>query len=1031
MKYSSFKTFVVRKPLSSIKEYSRATADSDISATCNAIKTFFANARNSEALFLASPDLYARFQEIKDKKEISLYVDVYASLYKYMARMTNRATPFGMLSGCGVGNISEGLNLQTSSYYRHLRFEMNYLFSLFKELSKNECLRDALKYYPNNSMYRVGEKTRYLERKFDKHSFSYFISEFENEEFTDDFFNYLSKGISFDEVQSFFLDLGFDRENVVAYITELVENEIIIDSFYPTTYGDLYEEKLLKALGEMDVNSIITLGDSKIEFSRFKQVFQLLVCELSLLSTSKKAPSVEDYKKIFTYLDEIGIQYSKNKILQCDLFYDDSDLSINTEILKKIRKCINIVAPLSQKNTRYSGRVEEFKKKFLELYEYEEIQLLKVLDSDYGIGYGDKDEVSQDNSSFHEIEKLLFKKVLEARDERKNEIQIEEKDVEKLEYRLDLVPSTFTIKCALFSDSSDEIFVNLEGMPGLSTATSMIGRFTHGSERINALAKEISKKEADLQGDEKIIAELHHITESRVGNILSRKDFRPFEIPFLAFSHDNKSQIIDLSDIYISLTTNNEIRLRSKKMNKEILPVYSHAHNYKTGSTQPVYQFLGDLQYQFHNQFFSFSWGRLSKYFSRLPRVKHENHILYPAMWLINQKFKMEALSLSYDSQLAYIREWRKREFVPQIIDIVEGDNKLPIDLENSLSIYIFLEMLKKPKDFFVEENLNYLFEPLAKDEEGNNCAHEMLVFYHKDHTGRTNDALSKIDISKYDIKRHFYPGSEWIYFKIYCGQKAAQRILLFIDKELNNTEYGKNFFFVRYADPEFHLRIRFRIENEDIRSRFIVFFYHKLYEYNKIHDQFSKLTIDTYSRELERYHPLLMVHAENIFINNSQFVIGLLNQSSNYDYLQLMSLKYVDMVLNAFEFDLEKKLQFASNHSTSFKEQFGLDRRMSKYISLIYEKNKININKYINQGDLNSLIEFDWNNNFKDSNDLIKYVLSVFKQTQLQISLDYFVSSVIHMFINRLFTTKQNYEEMVIYHLLTKYYKAKIQYHL
>lgn len=77
---------------------------------------------------------------------------------------------------------------------------------------------------------------------------------------------------------------------------------------------------------------------------------------------------------------------------------------------------------------------------------------------------------------------------------------------------------------------------------------------------------------------------------------------------------------------------------------------------------------------------------------------------------------------------------------------------------------------------------------------------------------------MSKTKISITMEDRIFIPGSEWLYFKIYTGTKTGDDILKnevydFVH-DLRRKNIIDQWFFVRYNDPDFHLRLRLHINN-------------------------------------------------------------------------------------------------------------------------------------------------------------------------------------------------------------------------
>src|SRR5262249_45790050 len=63
-------------------------------------------------------------------------------------------------------------------------------------------------------------------------------------------------------------------------------------------------------------------------------------------------------------------------------------------------------------------------------------------------------------------------------------------------------------------------------------------------------------------------------------------------------------------------------------------------------------------------------------------------------------------------------------------------------------------------------------------------------------------------------VKRSFPPGSEWLYVKLYSGPATADQVLREVVRPAVERALGSGaadgWFFLRYGDPDWHLRLRF-----------------------------------------------------------------------------------------------------------------------------------------------------------------------------------------------------------------------------
>jgi hypothetical protein len=257
-----------------------------------------------------------------------------------------------------------------------------------------------------------------------------------------------------------------------------------------------------------------------------------------------------------------------------------------------------------------------------------------------------------------------------------------------------------------------------------------MARFAHTDENIYRFAMDITAEEQALMPDV-VFAEIVHLPDSRVGNILSRPHLRDYEIPYLAHSDLPEKQQIPLLDLYLSIRQG-KIYLRSKKLNKEIVPRLTNAHNFQNNS-MPVYRFLCDMQMQQGRGILLFDWDYLSNESDFLPRVRYKNTILSVAQW----KFKAEEIKAWFSIKednclLEEIKKWRNKYALPQRMLLPDNDNELMIDWENVLNIRSLFSIIKNRQTVSFKE---LLYEPeysAVRDKQGNPYPNECIVALYK-----------------------------------------------------------------------------------------------------------------------------------------------------------------------------------------------------------------------------------------------------------------------------------------------------------
>ncbi|MFC6264541.1 thiopeptide-type bacteriocin biosynthesis protein [Flavobacterium panici] len=285
-----------------------------------------------------------------------------------------------------------------------------------------------------------------------------------------------------------------------------------------------------------------------------------------------------------------------------------------------------------------------------------------------------------------------------------------------------------------------------------------------------------------------------------------------------------------------------------------------------------------------------------------------------------------------------------------------------------------------------------------------------------------------------FKTKRFFIIGEEWVYYKIYCGSYSADRILIneivIIADVLFEKKLIDEWFFIRYKDPNNHLRIRFHLTNLDAFQEVIKFI--NLYLAKLIKDQVvNDFFLANYKRELERYGGSTIVEAEKLFYHNSKKVVELISCTTpEYDEIARIfsSLQMIKDLLKYFEIPIDICLEFVQHVSMKFKSEHNVKKENTNNLSRVYLKYKTDILSFLdNEQDpeyLDGLSEIIKINH--EEIKTIKTILSKSDQNQNINSLD-LITSFIHMNINRTFRSKQKEYELLCYDFMSRYYKYVI----
>jgi thiopeptide-type bacteriocin biosynthesis protein len=998
-----------------------------------------------EGLYLSSPEFWQAFQKRelltgKEKEKLEL------SFAKYWLRSSVRCTPYGTFAGSAMASISShDTNIILASdetHRRNLRLDMNYMAEIVNALVQMPEVRDQILFIPNNSLYPTAASFRYAEYSINNNIRSYQLTSVDRSPYLEKVLSCALRGTTLKDLAAILTnEEDVSQMEASEYINELWLSQLLIPLLEPTVTGAEPLVQVIAQLNELTgVDSILI---------KLKEIQTLL---------NNPEEGVDFYKRIEEKLGqlELGIKVPKNTV-QADLYLNTHKAYFNENLITAIIQQAEDLKALSSQNK--NAGLEDFKAKFYARYEDKEVPLAIVLDADLGIGYAGVNEHSagagewidglvmaaglgsEGGSAMGYLQQMSLAKYHDWIANDKPFIEITAEDIKSLKAHSKhyaFANSMFLMGSLLKREDKldKEHFTFDVSSFGGPSAANLLGRFTHGDDQLCKLTKEMLEQE-EAEHPDAIYAEIAHLPQARVGNILLRPVLRKYEIPYVGLSGVEKENQITIDDLYVSVQ-NGSVVLRSEKWNKRVIPRLSTAHNFGYNSL-PVYKFLCDLQGQGVAYPNIWDWGNLSA-LKHLPRVVYKNLVLQKAIWKIEEQDIAE-LPEDKESYPDFFRNFCNKLKIPDRVVYKEGDNELLIFFTEKKGIELFLHYLKRYKNILVEEFLFTEENCVVHDKQGNPFTNELIIPLYNVASqiqGKAGIVNNITHSGRLDVQRSFTPYSQWLYFKVYCGAKSVEKILAntvlpFIEEGLRKVLFEK-FFFIRYSDEGGgHIRIRFF--NQDIEKQLPLYreFMRSLQPFVE-NGTVHKIMLDTYNRELERYMPELIEEAETLFYNDSLAVLQFINLLDGIDgeqYRMLFALRGVDMLLSDFDISLEEKGRLTKRLQEGFFKEFGAHPALQKQLNDRYRKHQQFFASHLNpdkddEHGIDEAVEI-----FKIRSVIneitVKKILQHLDDTDDREKIYELLGSYIHMFINRLFIAQQRKYELVVYHFLERYYTSRI----
>lgn len=917
------------------------------------IEDYFTIIRYANKIYDLSKDNPILFRKIKSEIILSSYHLFSAINSKgfndkaqekvlyYAIRMSTRPAPHGLASGISFGKSDSASKVEFDCRGIILGIEpdMEWFMDLVSKLQEDQAIINNLILYKSPFLIKTGNT--WINSNLAASNISYFATT----EALDSLLQNINVGgtVTKDAIIKTLVQYpSAEYKTLLSTIIKMIRGGILFTNLLPDLIYTGNFRPMDKLIETLDKSGIYL---DKIEW--LHKLNEILRNPKNLGNNS--VISYRKYKSIRSSMRKLLPDYNSD-IIKVDSEYVLPNLSLSEEILDSINLSANIFVAFNGRNYA-DNYLNSYRQEFKEKYgEHTLVPFTKLIDSISGIGLPTAS--IRDYDSEEDI-KMYTEFAMASLKSKKRYVTLSEKRLEKLIDRIKSTekPKSMSMFVTIAAKSqkamdSGKYKIILDSIQNYRSAISGISRFLYLGEDLEMLIYKLREEETRPPNNFINAEVLAQPIISHASNIAERKITGAYVIQFL-LPNNTKYVSIPIEEIMVGMKNK---RFYVSWRENILKPKYSSM--LKSTLLPPVVELLlalgSDSEIKFYN-------NPALKYTKFIPEIRYKNIIINLSKWLIDENTNVKVGSLK---EFSYsFKQFSKQMHIPRFISILDHTNKLAIDLKSRTLV----DKLYK----IVKSNLSKGAATILEDSTYNFIATPINIAGKHYVNSLTVPVVLKSDANEYEIKQTEcamastasrtdkikLPFDEWASIYVYINEAIADE---FISTELSDfilklKQFSgfKKWFFIRYKDPKFHIRVRINGTSKFLAGPAVNelrTWSNRLIKANLI----SKISINTYEREIEKYGGVKRSRlAEEVFNVDSEIAAGalyaILNRVIPSDIVPLTAFSF-DMLLKNLGIIMQKRLYLYNTWSKDLgrypRTNFQSDFSAVIYYAEYFQKN-------------------------------------------------------------------------------------------